>query len=400
MVKKIVLAYSGGLDTSVILTWLKENYKAQIVAFVGDIGQGEDELAGIEEKARKTGASEVVIADLRLEFASDFLWPMLRSGATYESRYLLGTSIARPLLAKAQVAAARKTGADALAHGCTGKGNDQVRFERGYAALAPDLKVIAPWREWNLRSREDLLRYAEEHKIPVSQSLKKLYSRDRNLWHISHEGGVLEDPAQAAPEDVWLLTKSPLQAPEKPAFVEVEFEQGNPVGLDGEKLDPVALVERLNRLGGEHGVGRIDLVENRFVGIKSRGAYETPGGTILVEAHQALEQLTLDRQLSHLKQELALRYADLIYDGAWFTSVRETLETFFAKSQETVTGTVRVRLFKGQATAIARKSPHSLYAVDYATFGEEAVYDQKDAGGFIRLVSLPAKIAAARKEQR
>lgn len=394
MVKKIVLAYSGGLDTSVVLTWLKENYKAQIVAFVGDVGQGEEELAGIEEKARKTGASEVVIADLRKEFVTDYLWPMLRAGSIYEHRYLLGTSIARPLLAKAQVEAAHKTGADAVSHGCTGKGNDQVRFERAYAALGSELKVIAPWREWNLRSREDLLNYATEHNIPISQSLKKIYSRDRNLWHISHEGGTLEDPSKPAPDDVWVMTKSPEEAPNKPAFVEVGFEKGNPVSLDGQKVDPVTLISKLNKLGGDHGVGRIDLVENRFVGMKSRGAYETPGGTILMEAHQALEQLTLDRTVTHLKQELAIRYADIIYDGSWFTPVRETLDAFFTKTQEKVTGTVQVRLYKGQATAVGRKSPYTLYAEDYATFSADAVYDQKDATGFIRLLSLPAKIAA------
>jgi len=364
---------------------------------VGDVGQGEEELSGIEEKARKTGASEVVVRDLRREFAEDYLWPMLRAGAIYEGRYLLGTSIARPLLAKAQVEAARETGATALAHGCTGKGNDQVRFERAYAALAPDLQVIAPWREWNLKSREDLLGYAKEHGIPVSQSLKKIYSRDRNLWHVSHEGGALEDPAQAPPDDVWILTKSPEQAPAKPTTVEVGFEKGAPVSLDGRKVDPVALIQQLNQLGGDHGVGRADLVENRFVGMKSRGAYETPGGTILREAHQALEQLTLDREVAHLKEELAPRYADLIYEGAWFTPLREMLDAFFTKTQEKVTGAVTVKVFKGQATAVGRKSPHSLYAADYATFGADAVYDQKDAGGFIRLLSLPARIAAKNK---
>lgn len=391
---KIVLAYSGGLDTSVALAWLREAYGGPVVAFVGDVGQGEEELAGIEAKARKTGASEVVVRDLRRAFAEGYLWPMLRAGAVYEGRYLLGTSIARPLLAKAQVEVARESGAAALAHGCTGKGNDQVRFERAYAALAPELQVIAPWREWKLKSREDLLDYAKEHGIPVAQSLKRIYSRDRNLWHISHEGGMLEDPAQPAPEDVWVLTKSPEEAPGRPALVEIGFEQGAPASLDGEPLDPVALIQKLNRLGGEHGVGRVDLVENRFVGIKSRGVYETPGGTILTEAHQALEELVLDRPTAHLKRELSLRYADLIYEGAWFTPLRETLDAFFAKSQEKVTGSVAVKLFKGQATAVGRGSPFSLYAADYATFGTDAVYDQRDAAGFIRLLSLPARIAA------
>ncbi|HET6203272.1 MAG TPA: argininosuccinate synthase [Planctomycetota bacterium] len=394
MPKKICLAYSGGLDTSVALAWLVETYHLPVVCFVGDVGQGAAELEGIEGKARASGASEVAVVDLRRSFLADFAWPTLRAGAVYEERYLLGTSIARPCLAKAQVAAALERGADALAHGCTGKGNDQVRFERAYAALAPDLDVIAPWRVWDLRSREDLLRYAAERRIPVQASAEKIYSRDRNLWHLSHEGGALEDPGNAPPEDVWVLTRSPKEAPDEPATVEVGFEGGTPVSLDGVRLDPVALLEELNARAGEHGVGRADLVENRLVGIKSRGCYETPGGTVLVEAHRALEELVLDRETRHAKDLLAHRYAEVVYDGAWFTPLREALDAFVGKTQERVTGSVRVRLFKGTATAVERRSPNSLYVPAFATFGADAVYDQRHAEGFIRLLSLPARIAA------
>jgi argininosuccinate synthase len=394
MPKKICLAYSGGLDTSVALTWLAETYRCPVVCFVGDVGQGAGELRGIEEKALASGASEVHVADLRKDFVTDYLWPMLRAGAVYEGRYLLGTSIARPCLGKAQVEAALERGADALAHGCTGKGNDQVRFERAYAALAPDLEVIAPWRIWDLRSREDLLAYAAKRRIPVEASVEKIYSRDRNLWHISHEGGALEDPANAPPEDVWVLTRSAKDAPDEPATVEIGFEAGSPVSLDGRRRDPVSLLEELNVRAGEHGVGRVDLVENRLVGIKSRGCYETPGGTVLAEAHRGLEELVLDRDTRHAKDSLAQRYAEVVYDGAWFTPLREALDAFVKKTQERVTGSVRVRLFKGSATAVERRSPFTLHAPAFATFGADAVYDQRHAEGFIRLLSLPARIAA------
>src|ERR1051325_1006384 len=317
--KKVALAYSGGLDTSIIIPWLKENYGCQVVAVCGDIGQGGEELSGLEAKARKTGASEVYVADMREEFVSEYLWRLVRAGGEYEHKYLLGTSIARPLLAKKQVEVALASGCDALAHGCTGKGNDQVRFELTYKALAPHLPVIAPWREWSIISREDALDYAAKHNVPVSQSTKKIYSRDRNIWHISHEGGALEDPANAAPDEIWMLTASPKDAPDKAADVKIGFENGAPVSVDGQRLSGVALLEKLNQLGGANGIGRIDLVENRFVGMKSRGCYETPGGTILLAAHRAMESLTLDRGAAHLKDELMPRYAELIYNGFWFS---------------------------------------------------------------------------------
>src|SRR5262249_18301826 len=324
--KKVALAYSGGLDTSIIIPWLKENYGCEVVAVCGDIGQGADELAGLEEKAGKTGASEVHIEDMREEFVSHYLWKLVRSGGVYEHKYLLGTSIARPLLAKKQVEVALKTGCDGLAHGCTGKGNDQVRFELTYKALAPHLPVIAPWREWKIVSREDAIEYAHAHKIPISASTTKIYSRDRNIWHISHEGGALEDPANAAPDEIWMLTESPQNAPSKPADVTIGFEKGDPVSVNGKALGPVELLTKLNKIGGEHGVGRIDLVENRFVGMKSRGAYETPGGTLIMAAHKELEAITLDKNLAHYKQKLALDYAELVYNGLWFTPLRESLD--------------------------------------------------------------------------
>jgi len=393
--KKVALAYSGGLDTSIIIPWLRENYGCEVVAVCGDIGQGGEELAGLEEKARKTGASEVHIADMREEFVSQYLWKLVRAGAVYEDKYLLGTSIARPLLAKKQVEVALATGCDALAHGCTGKGNDQVRFELTYKALAPHLAVIAPWREWNIRSREDALEYAAAHDVPVAASTKKIYSRDRNIWHISHEGGALEDPANAAPDEIWMLTKSPKDAPDTPGEVTIAFEKGVPVSLDGKRMTAVELLETLNRKGGEHGIGRIDLVENRFVGMKSRGCYETPGGTLIMAAHRELESLTLDRTLLHYKQRLALDYAEMVYNGLWFTPLREALDAFFASASEATTGEVTLRVYKGNLEPVCRKSPNSLYSLDIASFTMGASYDQKDAQGFINLIGLPIKVRAA-----
>jgi argininosuccinate synthase len=393
--KKVALAYSGGLDTSVIIPWLKENYGCEVVAVCGDIGQGDDELAGLEAKARQTGASEVYIEDMREEFVTEYLWKLVRSGGTYEHKYLLGTSIARPLLAKKQVEVALKTGCDAVAHGCTGKGNDQVRFELTYKALAPQLNVIAPWREWTIRSREDAIEYAAAHHVPISATTKKIYSRDRNLWHISHEGGALEDPANAAPEDVWMLTRSPKDAPKEPGEVTIGFEKGVPVSLDGQPVPAVTLVERLNRLGGEHGIGRIDLVENRFVGMKSRGCYETPGGTLILAAHRELEALTLDKNLAHYQQKLALDYAELVYNGLWFTPLRESLDAFFETASRHTTGEVTLRMYKGNLEPVSRRSPYSLYSLDIASFTMGASYDQKDAQGFINLIGLPMKVRAA-----
>jgi argininosuccinate synthase len=392
--KKVALAYSGGLDTSIIIPWLKENYGCEVVAVCGDIGQGGDELTGLEEKARKTGASEVVIADMREEFVRDYLWKLVRSGGVYEHKYLLGTSIARPLIAKRQVEAALATGCDALSHGCTGKGNDQVRFELTYKALAPGLPVIAPWREWNIVSREDAIEYAAKHKVPISASTTKIYSRDRNIWHISHEGGELEDPANAAPDHIWMLTASPKDAPDKSEDVTVGFEAGIPVSVNGKKTGPVELLETLNAIGSRHGVGRIDLVENRFVGMKSRGCYETPGGTILMAAIRELESLTLDRSTLHYKQKLALDYADLVYNGFWFTPLRESLDAFFESVSRTTTGEVTLRLYKGHLDPVSRKSPYSLYSLKIASFTMGADYDQKDARGFINLIGLPIQVRA------
>ena len=393
--KKVALAYSGGLDTSIIIPWLKENYGCKVVAVCGDIGQGGEELTGLEEKARKTGADDVYVEDLREEFVSEYVWRMVRTGAVYEDKYLLGTSIARPLLAKKQVEVALRTGCDGLAHGCTGKGNDQVRFELTYKALAPHLAVIAPWREWDITSREDAIEYAAKHNVPISASTKKIYSRDRNIWHISHEGGALEDPANAAPEEIWMLTKSPKDAPDKPGEVTIGFEKGVPVSVNGQAGSAVALLEQLNRIGGEHGIGRVDLVENRFVGMKSRGCYETPGGTLIVAAHRELEALTLDRSLLHYKQRLALDYAELVYNGLWFTPLREALDAFFETASQTTTGEVKLRMYKGNLEPVSRKSPYSLYSLDIASFTMGASYDQKDALGFINLIGLPIKVRAA-----
>jgi argininosuccinate synthase len=396
--KKVALAYSGGLDTSIIIPWLKENYGCEVVAVCGDIGQGGDELTGLEAKARKTGASQVHISDMREEFVADYLWRVVRAGGEYEHKYLLGTSIARPLLAKKQVEVALATGCDALAHGCTGKGNDQVRFELTYKALAPHLAVIAPWREWSIVSREDAIDYAAKHNVPISQTTTKIYSRDRNIWHISHEGGALEDPANAAPDDVWMLTKSPKEAPDKAAEVTIGFEQGRPVSVNGEKLSAVALLEKLNAIGAEHGIGRIDLVENRFVGMKSRGCYETPGGTLIMAAHKELEALTLDRNMAHYKEKLALDYAEMVYNGLWFTPLRESLDAFFTEASKTTTGEVTLRLYKGTLQPVSRKSPYSLYSLNIASFTMGADYDQRDARGFINLVGLPIQVRASLKK--
>ena len=395
--KKIVLAYSGGLDTSVILAWLKETYGAEIVAFTADLGQAE-ELIPVREKARRTGASSVHIVDLREEFVRDFVFPVLRANATYEAGYLLGTSFARPLIAKGQVAVARAEGADAVAHGATGKGNDQVRFELTYAALAPALRIVAPWREWTLRSRTDLMAYAERQGIPVPTTPARPYSMDRNLFHISYEGGILEDPWAEPPDKMFLLTRSPEEAPDVPTTIEVEFEAGNPVAVDGQRLGPVALLERLNRIGGENGVGRIDLVENRYVGMKSRGVYETPGGTILHAAHRALESITMDRELLHLRDSLVPRYAEMVYYGFWYAPEREALQVFMDHAQRDVTGHVRLKLYKGNITVAGRRSPRSLYRQDVVTFEADSVYQQKDAEGFIRLNGLRLGIRALRDQ--
>lgn len=398
-VRKVVLAYSGGLDTSVTLRWLIETYGTKVIAFCADLGQGE-ELAAIRDKALKTGAAQVFVEDLREEFVRDFVFPMLRANAVYESGYLLGTSIARPLIAKRQVEIALREGADALAHGATGKGNDQVRFELAYAALAPQLKVIAPWREWELNSRSALIAFAQRHDIPVPVTAERPYSTDRNLFHISYEGGVLEDPWAEPPPKMFLLTTSPEDAPDVPAHAEIEFEAGNPVGVDGKRLGPVELLERLNPLGAEHGIGRADLVENRYVGMKSRGVYETPGGTLLHVAHRGLESLTLDRELLHLRDSLVPRYAEMIYYGYWFSPERAALQRLMDEAQQDVTGTVRLKLYKGSATVLGRKSPRSLYRPDFATFEADQVYRQKDAEGFINLNALRLRIRALRDRRK
>ncbi len=398
MTETIVLAYSGGLDTSIIVPWLKEHYDAHIVCVAGDIGQG-DELEGVREKAIASGADECYIEDLRQEFVADFIWPTLRAGAVYGRKYLLGTSMGRPLLARRQVEIARRIGADALAHGCTGKGNDQVRFELTYAAFAPDLPVIAPWREWDIRSREDAIVYARKHNVPVTASREKIYSRDRNIWHISHEGGVLEDPAQPAPSDLFMLTVAPELAPDEPENVTIGFSEGTPVAVNGTFLDPVAIVATLNDIGGRHGIGRIDIVEDRLVGMKSRGVYETPGGTLLYTAHSELEQLILDRRTLAAKDFIAPRYADLVYEGRWWTTEREAYDAFVNVTQERVTGGVTLRLFKGTVTVVSRASEYALYDERFVTFGEDDVYKQSDAGGFIRLYSLPSRVRALHDQE-
>jgi argininosuccinate synthase len=392
-IKKVVLAYSGGLDTSVIVPWLRENYGCEVVCFTADVGQGE-ELDGLEPKALASGASQLIVHDIREEFAQEHLFRLLRAGAVYERKYLLGTSIARPLIAKHQVEVAHQVGADALAHGATGKGNDQVRFELTYTALDPRLKVIAPWREWDIRSREDAIAYASARNIPIKASLKSIYSRDGNLWHLSHEGGPLEDPWLEPEESMYQVTTSPEKAPDEPATVEIEFESGTPVSVDQQKLSPARLVAHLNALGGKHGVGRADLVESRLVGMKSHGVYETPGGTILLAAHREIESLVLDRDMLHFKDLVALKYAELVYNGMWYSPLREALDAFVDSTQGPVTGSVRLKLYKGNVIPVGRKSPFSLYREDFATFGQENVYDQSDAEGFIHLYGLPLKVRA------
>ena len=394
-VKRVVLAYSGGLDTSVILRWLIETYRCDVVAFCADLGQGE-ELIPIRDKARKTGAVAVHVVDLRETFVRDFIFPMLRANAVYEGAYLLGTSIARPLIAQAQVEIALKEHADAVAHGATGKGNDQVRFELAYAALAPQLRVIAPWREWNLNSRSALLDFARRHDIAVPVTAERPYSTDRNLFHISYEGGILEDPWAAPPDKMFQLTQSPEAAPDVPIELLVDFEHGDPVAVDGRRLAPVDLLTTLNRIGGEHGIGRVDLVENRYVGMKSRGVYETPGGTILMAARRALESLTLDREVLHLRDSLVPRYAEMIYYGFWFAPERRALQTLMDECAQDVSGTVRLSLYKGNVTVVGRRSPRSLYRPDFATFEADTVYRQRDAEGFINLNALRLKIRSLR----
>ena len=397
-VKKLVLAYSGGLDTSVILRWLIETYRCEVVAYCADVGQGE-ELITVKDKALKTGAASVCIRDLREEFVRDFVFPMLRANAVYEGAYLMGTSIARPLIAKGQVEVAREVGADAVSHGATGKGNDQVRFELTYAALAPELTVIAPWREWDLGSRTALMEFARRHDIEVPVTAERPYSTDRNLFHISFEGGVLEDPWAEPPAKMFLLTNSPESAPDVPVYVEIDYEGGDAVAVDGKRLAPVPLLEALNRLGGEHGIGRVDLVENRFVGMKSRGVYETPGGTILHVAHRALESLTLDREVLHLRDSLIPRYGEMIYYGFWFSPEREALQRLIDHVQRDVTGTVRLKLYKGTVMVAGRRSARSLYRTDFVTFEADRVYRQQDAEGFINLNALRLKIRALRDRQ-
>jgi argininosuccinate synthase len=398
MSKKVVLAYSGGLDTSIIIPWLKENYDYDVVAMVGDVGQGDD-IEAVVKKAYDTGASKVIVKDLREEFLTGYVFPALKAGAVYEHKYLLGTSLARPVIAKHQVEVALREGATAVAHGCTGKGNDQVRFELAYQAIAPELTVIAPWREWNLKSREDCLDYAEKRAIPVEASRQKIHSRDRNLWHISHEGGELEDAGNAPFASTWQLTKSPQEAPDREEQLEIGFEQGVPVSVNGLNMDPVSLVELLNEIGGRNAIGRIDLVENRFVGIKSRGCYETPGGTLLLTAHRELEALCLDRDLMHYKQHVGLKYAEMVYFGLWFTPLREALDGFVESTQKNVTGTVTLSLYKGNISVVSRKSDYSLYRTDLSSFTMGDSYDQKDAAGFIRILGLPSRSRAALQQE-
>ena len=390
-IRKVVLAYSGGLDTSVAIKWLKDKYNCEVIAFCADLGQ-EEELTGLKAKAVKTGASKAYIVDLREEFVRDFVFPMLRANAVYEGTYLLGTSIARPLIAKKQIEIAKKENADAVAHGATGKGNDQVRFELTCYSLMPDVKVVAPWREWEFDSRESLIAYAKKHNIPVTATKKKPYSTDRNLFHISYEGGILEDPWAEPPADMFTLSVSPEKSPSKPEYIEIGYEDGDPVSLNGKKLSPAKLLKNLNAIGGMHGIGRLDIVENRFVGMKSRGVYETPGGTILHIAHRAVESVTLDREVMHLRDSLVPKYAEFIYNGFWFSPERETLQELIDKSQKGVTGTARLKLYKGNCTVAGRKSPRSLYNPELATFESEQVYNQQDAEGFIKLNALRLKI--------
>src|SRR5262252_6061906 len=400
MPRTIVLAYSGGLDTSIIVPWLKEHYDgASVICVAADIGQGSEELAGVRAKAIASGADECYVEDLRDEFVESFIFPTLRAGAIYNRKYLLGTSMARPLIARRQVDVARRVGADALAHGCTGKGNDQVRFELTYAAFAPDLPVIAPWREWNIRSREDAIAYAEAHGIPVVATRQKIYSRDANLWHLSHEGGVLENPNAAPPDDLLMLTQTVTSAPDEPETVTIGFEGGTPVSVNGVRFSPVDLIAELNAIGGTHGCGVVDLVEDRLVGMKSRGVYETPGGSLLYTAHSELEQLVLDRRTLAAEDLIAPRYADLVYESRWWTTEREAYNAFVAVTQERVTGSVTLRLYKGSTAVIGRQSDHALYDERFVTFGEDDVYQQSDAAGFIRLFALPARVRALKDQE-
>lgn len=392
--EKVVLLYSGGLDTSIMINWLKENYHCEVIAMCADLGQ-EEELSGLEEKALKTGASKLYIERLTEEFIVDYIYPTLRAGAIYEGSYLLGTSFARPLIAKKAVEIAHKEGATAVAHGATGKGNDQVRFELTVMALDPKLKIISPWKDplWNLHSREDCIAYAEKHNIPISQSKKRIYSEDRNIWHISHEGGVLESPSTEPPDNVYTLSSTVENAPDKAEYVEITFVKGTPVAVNGKKLNPVELLKELNKIGAVHAIGHVDMVENRLVGIKSRGVYETPGGTILYSAHRELERLVLDRDTSHMKESLAIRYAELVYNGQWFSTLRSALDAFVDVTQQNVTGTVRLKLYKGNIIHAGTKAEKSLYLEDLASFTDTALYDQKDATGFIKLFGLPMKVA-------
>ena len=399
MIRTIVLAYSGGLDTSIIVPWLRERYGAKIVCVAADVGQGAGELEGVREKALASGAAECYIEDLRHEFVESFIWPTLRAGAIYNRKYLLGTAMARPLIARRQVEIARAIGADALAHGCTGKGNDQVRFELTFAAFAPDLPVIAPWREWDIRSREDAIAYAAERGIPVTATREKIYSHDRNLWHLSHEGGVLENPNTPPPADLYELTVSGDEAPAQPEDVSIGFEAGTPVSVHGARLGPVDIVATLNAVGGRHGIGRIDLVEDRLIGMKSRGVYETPGGTLLYTAHSELEQLILDRRTMSAKDMIASRYADLVYDGRWWTTEREAYDAFVNTTQERVSGSITLRLHRGTVSIVGRESPHALYDERFVTFGEDDVYQQNDAAGFIRLYGLSQRVRALKDQE-
>ncbi|MGI6678291.1 MAG: argininosuccinate synthase [Dehalobacterium sp.] len=399
MSKKVVLAYSGGLDTSIIIPWLKETYGYEVIAMAADVGQGE-ELEPLHEKALKTGASKIYIEDMKEEFITDFIYPTLKAGAIYERKYLLGTSFARPLIAKRLVEIAREEGAEAIAHGATGKGNDQVRFELTVKALAPDLKIIAPWREWNIRSREDAIDYAEARGIPIPVTKKRPYSMDRNLWHLSHEGGDLEDPWNEPLQDLYMIITPPEKAPDQPTYVEIEFEKGIPVAVDGAAKKPIELMSYLNEVAAANGVGIADMVENRLVGMKSRGVYETPGGTVLYAAHQELEYLCLDRQTMHFKEILSGKYAELVYDGVWYSPLREAMDAFVDKTQEVVSGTVRMKLYKGNCTPAGAKSPYSLYNEEFVTFGEDEVYNQKDAEGFINLFGLPLKVRALMMQKK
>lgn len=397
-VKKVVLAYSGGLDTSVMITWLKEHYNCEVIAFSANIGQDEDWDA-VREKALKTGASKVYIEDMQDEFIRDYIFPTMRAGAVYEDKYLLGTSFARPLIAKRQIEIAQQEGADAVAHGATGKGNDQVRFELGYMAMDPSIKIIAPWKDdkWTIRSREDAIKYAEEHGIPLTFQREKTYSEDANAWHISHEGYDLENPWTEPGKGIWTYTNALEDAPDEAEYVTLRFNNGNPVAVNGESLGPAAIVAKLNEIGGKHAVGQVDIVENRLVGMKSRGVYENPGGSIIYEGHRAIESLVLDRDTYHYKQQIALKYADLVYNGQWFCTLRESLDAFVATTQQYASGEVRLKLYKGNAFAVGVKSPHSLYSEALATFEEDDVYDQKDANGFIRLFGLPIRSEGVRR---